>query len=109
MDILIDNFLVLCFVLIVVTLIWWLWFEIQKQKRRRKRGSIVLRSPKSGRSPQSQKSTKDSSTKRQLIRLLHGDRQAVERLISSAQMNQPGKSQKWYEEKVLHDLDRDRR
>lgn len=106
MDILIDNFLVLCFVLILVTLIWWFWYEMQKQKRRRKRGAIVLRSPKSGRS---QKPTKDSSTKRQLMRLLHGDRQAVERLISSAQMNQPGKSQKWYEEKVLHDLDRDRR
>ncbi|NJN74155.1 MAG: hypothetical protein HC799_15815 [Limnothrix sp. RL_2_0] len=109
MDILIDNFLVLCFILILVTLIWWLWYEMQKQKRRRKRGAIVLRSSKASRSPQSRTSTKDSSIKRQLIGLLHGDRQAVERLIDSAQTRQPGKSQKWYEEKVLHDLDRDRR
>lgn len=42
-------------------------------------------------------------------RLLMGDRAARERLLAAARRNHPGKSARWYEEKVLADLERDRR
>ncbi|MBV5261065.1 ABC transporter permease [Synechococcus moorigangaii CMS01] len=103
MAILVNNFILLCFILALVYLIWLLWFEIQKQKRpRQRRGRpFVL-------SPQPRNSSKDSNLKQKLIKLLHGDRQAVERLIQSARHKNPGKSPQWYEEKVLRDLERDR-
>lgn len=44
----------------------------------------------------------------ELIRLLHGDRAAAERLLHQAQIKYPGKSVDWYFEKVIGDLKRDR-
>ena len=51
----------------------------------------------------------DPPTKRYLIEMFHGDRQAVERLMDAKRVRQPGKPECWYAEKVLHDLKRDRR
>jgi hypothetical protein len=37
------------------------------------------------------------------------DRDVAERLVSSAKRSNPGKSEQWYWEKVIYDLNRDRR
>jgi hypothetical protein len=45
---------------------------------------------------------------RQLLRLLHEDRQAAERLVNYATLKYPGHNADWYVEKVIYDLKRDR-
>jgi hypothetical protein len=44
---------------------------------------------------------------KKLLLLLHGDRQAANRLLSAARDRSPGRSIQWYAEKVLFDLQRD--
>jgi len=44
---------------------------------------------------------------KKLLLLLHGDRQAANRLLSAAKERNPGRSTQWYAEKVLFDLQRD--
>lgn len=44
-----------------------------------------------------------------LLRLLHGDRDAARRLIEKAKAKNPGCSEDWYYEKVISDLESDRR
>ncbi|MBF2003426.1 MAG: hypothetical protein IGS50_16060 [Synechococcales cyanobacterium C42_A2020_086] len=44
-----------------------------------------------------------------LLRELRGDRGAAERLLSHARLSYPGQSEQWYYEKVIYDLERDRR
>ncbi|OKH18777.1 hypothetical protein [[Limnothrix rosea] IAM M-220] len=105
MDQLIINLILLFFILVFVGAVWLLWLELSRQQRRKKGAIVLLNQPKRRSSNRGQ----DSALRKQLIRLLHGDRQAVERLIYSAQLKQPGKSEGWYEEKVLQDLERDRR
>jgi hypothetical protein len=41
--------------------------------------------------------------------MLGGDKQVVLRLLRNARKNNPGKSYLWYHEKVIRDLERDRR
>jgi uncharacterized protein HemY len=43
-----------------------------------------------------------------LLKLMHGDRQGAERLIRQARLKYGGKSDNWYVEKVIFDLERDR-
>ncbi len=43
-----------------------------------------------------------------LLRAVGGDRQLAKRLLDQVQWRYPGKSERWYVEKVLYDLDRDR-
>jgi hypothetical protein len=45
---------------------------------------------------------------RQLLRLLHEDHQAAERLVNYAALKNPGHNADWYVEKVIYDLRRDR-
>lgn len=47
------------------------------------------------------------SLQKKLLLLLHGDRQAANRLLSAAKERNPGRSVQWYAEKVLFDLQRD--
>jgi hypothetical protein len=47
--------------------------------------------------------------KNTLIARLDGDITTAERLIEQAQQNYPGMSENWYVERVLDDLERDRR
>lgn len=42
-----------------------------------------------------------------LLRATKGDRQLAIRLINKAKLRFPGKSERWYHEKVLYDLERD--
>jgi uncharacterized protein HemY len=51
----------------------------------------------------------NSQIKRRLLALLSGDVNAAERLIEQAKENYPGNPEHWYWERVLNDLERDRR
>jgi hypothetical protein len=51
----------------------------------------------------------DNYLKNRLIARLSGDTAAAERLIEQAKQNFPGMPENWYCERVLDDLDRDRR
>lgn len=44
-----------------------------------------------------------------LLRLLRGDRKAANRLLEHVRYMHPGRSERWYYEKVIYDLQRDRR
>ena len=42
-----------------------------------------------------------------LLKAANGDRQAALRLVEQARFKYPGKSERWYREKVIYDLSRD--
>jgi hypothetical protein len=42
-----------------------------------------------------------------LLRAAKGDRKLIHRLIEGARLRHPGKSDRWYQEKVLYDIERD--
>ncbi|TAE59871.1 MAG: hypothetical protein EAZ87_08105 [Nostocales cyanobacterium] len=50
-----------------------------------------------------------STSWKKLVSLLHGDTATAERLIAGLMLKFPGKSDRWYIEKAIYDLDRDRR
>ena len=74
--------------LIAIALLYILWQQIQQQKR---------------------KPHLDRSLDRQLLMLLGGDKKAALRLLRNARKHHPNKSYLWYHEKVIRDLERDRR
>ena len=43
-----------------------------------------------------------------MFTLVHGDWRLAERLLDSARKNNPDRSENWYWEKVIYDLERDR-
>jgi hypothetical protein len=43
-----------------------------------------------------------------LLKLMHGDRKGADRLLQQAKLKYGGKSEDWYVEKVIFDLERDR-
>lgn len=45
---------------------------------------------------------------RKLLRLLHGDQAAAQRLLAHVKLTHPGRSADWAVEKVIYDLERDR-
>jgi len=54
-------------------------------------------------------STKARQLQSRLLVLLNGDRKIAERLLAQVQKAHPGRSEEWWLEKVIHDLERDRR
>ncbi|MBD2040685.1 tetratricopeptide repeat protein [Microcoleus sp. FACHB-672] len=58
---------------------------------------------------ENQRSLPSLKLERKLINLLNGNRSAAERLIEQTRYKNPGKSENWYWEKVIYDLERDRR
>ncbi len=42
-----------------------------------------------------------------LLRAAKGNKKLAKRLLESARLRHPGKSDRWYQEKVLYDLERD--
>jgi hypothetical protein len=42
-----------------------------------------------------------------VLRAAKGDKKLAKRLLESARLRYPGKSDRWYQEKVLYDLERD--
>lgn len=79
------------FILIVTffTSICFLWRQIKKQRKFR----VKL----------------DKSLDGELLSMLGGDKKAALRLLRHARKNNPGRSYLWYHEKVIADLERDRR
>ncbi len=57
------------------------------------------------------KSSPNRSLKRKisrpLLQAVKGDRALAERLLESARLKHPGKSNSWYTEKVIYDIERD--
>ncbi|HEY9736542.1 MAG TPA: hypothetical protein V6D06_09675 [Trichocoleus sp.] len=49
------------------------------------------------------------STRRLLLRLVGGNRATVERLLLQVRQRYPGRSEQWYWEKAIYDIQRDRR
>lgn len=76
---------------ILAFLIYLLFQEIQKQKRAKVsyRLNPVLN--------------------KKLLTMLGGDEKAALRLLKGVRKSNPGKSYVWYQEKVIRDLERDRR
>jgi hypothetical protein len=54
------------------------------------------------------KATVDPDTRRRTIVLAGHDMERVERLLATVRRNHPDRSEQWYWEKVLYDLERDR-
>ncbi|MGL5794459.1 MAG: tetratricopeptide repeat protein, partial [Waterburya sp.] len=51
----------------------------------------------------------DKSLDKKLLTMLGGDKKAALRLLRNARKNNPGRSYLWYHEKVIRDIERDRR
>ena len=83
------DLIVIIFSLVGIALLVVLYKEIQKQFKNK---------PKL-----------DRSLDRELLKLLGGSKETALRLLRKARKNHPGKSYLWYHEKVIRDLERDRR
>ncbi len=81
-----------------------LYYVLFWQLRRAQPQSFVREIPN-----QVEESASDSYLKNRLIARLSGDTAAAERLIEQAKENYPGMPENWYCERVLDDLERDRR
>ena len=51
----------------------------------------------------------DERLRKRTIALLNNNMDAVNRLLNQARQNHPDRSEQWYWEKILHDIERDRR
>jgi hypothetical protein len=83
--------LIIVFLSVLFSLIYILFQEIQKQKRFKLKNKL------------------DKSLDKQLLTMLGGDHKTALRLLRNTRKNNPGKSYLWYHEKVIRDLERDRR
>ena len=83
---------------ILVGVIGWAW---QRQKKRR-------RSAFSPRSSRQTVGKVPNSMRRELIRMA-GSAQVADRLLNNLRAKHPGETEKWYWEKAIFDLERDRR
>lgn len=81
-----------------------MWEEKRKARRARKDKNARFSAIK-------RKSLRPGSSNlwNQLLLQLQFDTAAAERLINSLKQKHPGKSERWYIEKAIQDLDRDRR
>lgn len=55
------------------------------------------------------KSRINPETRRRTIILAGHDMERIERLLDSARRHQPDQEEQWYWEKILHEMERDRR
>ncbi len=76
---------------VLFSLSYILFRTIQKQKRFKSKTKL------------------DKSLDKKLLTMLGGDQQTALRLLRNARKNNPGRSYLWYHEKVIRDLERDRR
>ncbi|WP_341526129.1 ABC transporter permease [Nostoc sp. UHCC 0302] len=97
----------LSLILIFGTLYYVLFWQLRREQSQ---SSFNEASSQGTQSPnQVEGSVSDSYLKNRLIAKLSGDAVAAERLIEQAKENYPGMPENWYCERVLDDLDRDRR
>ncbi|MEN9520663.1 MAG: hypothetical protein RLZZ381_3251 [Cyanobacteriota bacterium] len=86
-----NRVIVFIFLLVLLILIYVLFQQIQQQKSSKSKYKL------------------DRSLDKQLLTMLGGDKKAALRLLRYVRKNNPGKSYLWYHEKVIRDLERDRR
>ncbi|MGF1591416.1 MAG: hypothetical protein ACFCU7_19670 [Pleurocapsa sp.] len=85
------NFFNLVILAVLLSLTYILWQKIQQQKQYHHEHKL------------------NKSLDQQLLTMMGGDKQAVLRLLRNARKRNPGQSYLWYHEKVIRDLERDRR
>jgi len=93
--------LALIIVAAIAGTIWW-----SKRHARRGRYGQPL-APRRRQKPHQDRPNRKVEAK--LMRMLNGDRATANRLIEREKYKNPGRSENWYWEKVLFDLQRDRR
>ncbi|MCU0525886.1 MAG: hypothetical protein MUF72_13775 [Elainella sp. Prado103] len=93
------ELLALGLVILGIVLLFNLWPQPQPSHRQRKPSPVF-----SGWGTSSAHSLHNK-----LLQLLRGDRQAAHRLLEHVRHLHPGRSERWYYEKVIYDLQRDRR
>ncbi|MBW4561788.1 MAG: ABC transporter permease [Mojavia pulchra JT2-VF2] len=91
----------LSLILIFGTLYYVLFWQLRREQSQSFNGRISNQS--------AEEFLSDSDIKNRLIRRLDGDIEAAERLVEQAKQNYPGMQENWYFERVLDDLERDRR
>ncbi len=94
-----NTIIIVIFVLVLGFLFYIFYKEIKKQKRKK----IVNVNAKKV------NLTSDMGLNKKLLKMLNGDENAALRLIRNVRLKNPGKSYGWYQEKVIRDLERDRR
>ncbi len=101
-------FIVFCVITVALGLCV-LFVEVRKQQRNRYGGQprAVAGQSRSHSSPV--RSGREQELHGQLIKMLGGDRGTAERLLENTRSNHPGRSEQWHLEKVIFDLERDRR
>ncbi|HEY9817716.1 MAG TPA: hypothetical protein V6D20_18210 [Candidatus Obscuribacterales bacterium] len=77
---------------------------VMSRSQRRRRG--LWRSPRASSTSQSKSLPQ---TKKQLIRLNGGNRDVALRLVEQLRLRYPDRSEQWYWEKAIFDIERDRR
>lgn len=122
-----DRIFVLLGVFIVFAIVFGLMFAYYRSQQshrrlrwqqRHKRGKNTSFSSPRRSKPYNTEGSEDSDSairiekvprplQKKLLLLLHGDRQAANRLLSAAKDRNPGRTVQWYAEKVLFDLQRD--
>lgn len=91
------------FILIILVILICLFFIVKEtNKKSYKKQKIQLKSSTSVASV-------PHNLKQKLFRLLLGDRITAQRLITSLRGKYPGEQERWYWEKAIRDLERDRR
>ena len=86
-----DNIFIVVIFITLSFLIFILLREIKKQKKAKPKHKL------------------DKSLEKQLLAMLSGDKKAALRLLRYARQKNPGQTYLWYHEKVIRDLERDRR
>lgn len=86
-----ETFIVLFFLLVLCFLIYLFFQEIKKQKKAKAKYRL------------------DEGLSRRLLSMVSGDKKTALRLLRHARRTHPRQSYNWYQEKVIRDLERDRR
>lgn len=90
-----DLVLALVVIAIVLCLLYFLFLEIKRQQK------VTGRYKR--------KKLKKRDLNKKLLTMLGGNEKVAIRLLDNIQKKNPGKSYVWYQEKVIRDLERDRR
>ena len=86
-----ENLIVIALFASLFVLIYVLFKEIKKQTKVKAKYKL------------------DNNLSKKLLTMLNGDEKVALRLLRSVRQNHPGQNYVWYQEKVIRDLERDRR
>ena len=86
-----ENLIIFGFFGVLCLLLYLLFSEVGKQRKAKSKSRL------------------DERLSKRLLLMMSGDRQAALRLLRHARKSNPSKSLNWCQEKVISDLERDRR